>query len=72
MHSTLRDATTPYTKRYDRYVFFTVNGTHYIFDIFEYKALPISEEVKKLLKSEKFKNIDDEIFEELVYKNILI
>lgn len=57
------------TERYDLY---EVNGKHFIFDLLSYQSYPISNEVKQLIVSEKFQDINSSLLTALKNKNILI
>lgn len=56
----------------DRYIFFEVNNSNFVFDMFSYKSYPISNEIFKLIEEQHFSKIDDDLLLELNQKNILI
>ncbi len=56
----------------DRYTFFKVKESHFLFDLFDYKSYPLSAEQYKNLYNRNFTEIDDNQREELILKNVIV
>jgi lauroyl/myristoyl acyltransferase len=56
----------------DRYIFFKVKESYFLFDLFDYKSYPLELETYKDLVSEKFTSIDNNLKNELIMKNVII
>lgn len=61
-----------YKFNYDRYVFFKVKETNFLFDMFDYKSYPLENELYKNLYSENFMKIEENQRNELILKNVIL
>ena len=77
-----RDFTTPFKNiifdkkerefNYERYTLFKLENSYFIFDLYDYKSYPISEELNSQIKQNRFSEIESNLRIELKNKNILI
>lgn len=76
-----RDFTTPFKTisskeannfNQERYTFFKLGKSHFIFDLYDYKSYSISESVYLQINQKRFSEIDANLYNELITKNIII
>lgn len=77
-----RDFTTPFKNivfnkkerefNYERYTLIKLENSFFIFDLYDYKSYPISEELNSQIKQNRFSEIESDLRIELKKKNILI
>ena len=56
----------------NRYTFFKVKESYFLFDLFDYKSYPLDTEQYKNLYNRNFTEIDDNQREELILKNVIV
>ena len=56
----------------DRYIFFKMKETYFLFDLFDYKSYPLETELYKNLYNENFTQIEDSQRNELIMKNVIV
>jgi lauroyl/myristoyl acyltransferase len=77
-----REGQTPYINSHDvknifnedRYSLFTLNGSYYLFDLYDYISFPITDELYDILKRNEISKIseDNMMKTELIQKNVII
>lgn len=55
-----------------RYKTFVVNGTHFIFDMYNYQSFEINIKILNAINNNDFEKIDKNLYDELLKKNIII
>ncbi|MDC9722294.1 MAG: hypothetical protein PSN34_05910 [Urechidicola sp.] len=77
-----RDFTTPFKNtfldqeyikfNYERYTFFKMEKSFFIFDLYDYKSYPINEKLHLQMKQNRFSEIQPNLYTELKTKNIIL